>query len=131
MLSYFSEEWCQEFGALLGGLPRQVGLSGIVRFSISKTPYGKVQFCLIVSDGQIDLVPGKDGDEHATVVWNYLDAVAWCKGELDRDVAFMTGRCKVEGDYATYVFILQPIFGGEHFTALLAELAARSTSSVI
>ena len=47
-------------------------------------------------------------------------------GDLDPDVAYMTGRCKVEGDYARYLFDLRPVFGGEGWTLLLADLAARS-----
>ena len=39
----------------------------------------------------------------------------------------MTGRCKVGGDYARYVFGLRPVFGSPEWSGLLADLAGRST----
>ena len=67
-----------------------------------------------------------DGVAEATVTWKYADAVAQFSGELDADVAFMTGRCKVEDAYARYVFDLRPVFGSAEWGDLLADLAGRS-----
>jgi putative sterol carrier protein len=102
-------------------------VDGVVRFVVTATPHGKVQFRLVVAGGRIaELLVGRDGEAEATVTWRYPDAVAQFGGGLDPDVAYMTGRCKVEGDYARYLFDLRPVFGGEGWTLLLADLAARS-----
>ncbi len=115
------------FAGALADLPERPGVSGTARFAVSKTPHGKVQFRLVVDDGRIELVPGRDGDQDATVTWGYSDAVAWCRGELDPDAAFMAGRCKVEGDYTRYLFGLRPVLGSAEFAAALVGLAAAST----
>ena len=129
MASFLSEDWIADFAEGAALLPERPGLDGVVRFAVSKTPHGKVQFRLIVADGRVvDVLPGRDGDQDATVTWAYPDAVAQFRGELDPDEAFMAGRCKVEGDYARYLFDLRPVFGGEGWTLLLADLAARSQS---
>ena len=58
------------------------------------------------------------------VTWKYADAVAQFSGDLDADVAFMTGRCKVEDAYARYVFDLRPVFGSPEWAdGLLSDLA--------
>ena len=69
---------------------------------------------------------GREGEAEATVTWKYADAGALFSGDLDADVAFMTGRCKVEDAYARYVFDLRPVFGSVEWAGLLAELAGRS-----
>ena len=120
MASFLSEDWIADFAEGAALLPERPGLDGVVRFAVSKTPHGKVQFRLIVADG-------RDGDQDATVTWAYPDAVAQFRGELDPDEAFMAGRCKVEGDYARYVFGLRPVFGSSEWSELLAGLADRST----
>ena len=128
MASFLSEDWITEFAEGAAALPERPGLDGVVRFAVSKTPHGKVQFRLVVVDGRVaEVIPGREGDQDATVTWNYPDAVAQFRGELDPDEAFMTGRCKVGGDHARYVFGLRPVFGSPEWSGLLADLAGRST----
>lgn len=128
MASFLSEDWIAEFAEGAALLPRRPGLAGVVRFAISKTPHGKVQFRLVVVEGcVVEVIPGRDGDQDATVTWSYPDAVAQFRGELDPDEAFMAGRCKVEGDYAGYLFGLRPVFSSPEWSGLLADLAGRST----
>ncbi len=127
MASFLSQDWITEFAEAAALLPERPGLDGVVRFAISKTPHGKVQFRLVVADGRVvEVIPGRDGDQDATVTWAYPEAVSRFRGELDPDEAFMSGRCKVEGDYALYVFGLRPVFGSPEWAGLLADLAGRS-----
>ncbi|MBC8365550.1 MAG: SCP2 sterol-binding domain-containing protein [Actinobacteria bacterium] len=128
MASFLSEDWMAELAEAAALLPERPGLDGVVRFAVSKTPHGKVQFRLVVADGRVtEVITGRDGDQDATVTWAYPEAVAQFRGELDPDGAFMSGRCKVEGDYALYVFGLRPVFGSTEWAGLLADLAGRST----
>ena len=126
-LSFLSEEWIAALAEGGASLPEQPGVDGVVRFVMTSTPHGKVQFRLVVTDGRIaEVLVGRDGEAEAMVTWKYADAVAQFSGDLDADVAFMTGRCKVEDAYARYVFDLRPVFGSPEWAALLADLAGRS-----
>ena len=124
MTQFLSEDWLAELAGACSALPEQAGVDGTVRFVVTSTPLGRVEFRTVVADGRVaDVVPGKPGEADATVTWKYPEAVAWIRGELDPDVAFMTGRCKVEGDYEAYVFGLRPMFGSETWAGLLTGLA--------
>ena len=124
MTQFLSEDWLAELAGACSALPEQAGVDGTVRFVVTSTPLGRVEFRTVVADGRVaDVVPGKSGEADATVTWKYPEAVAWIRGELDPDVAFMTGRCKVEGDYEAYVFGLRPMFGSETWAGLLTGLA--------
>ena len=128
-LSFLSDEWLEALGEAGAALPGRSGVDGVVRFVVTSTPHGKVQFRLVIVDGRVaELLPGRDGEAEATVTWKYADAVAQFSGDLDPDVAYMTGRCKVEGDYARYVFDLRPVFGSGEWAEMLRDLAARSDS---
>ena len=123
-LSFLSEDWLANLADGAAGLPEQPGVDGVVRFVVTSTPHGKVQFRLVVSDGRVvEMLVGRDGEAEATVTWKYADAVAQFSGDLNADVAFMTGRCKVEDAYARYVFDLRPVFGSPEWSVLLSDLA--------
>lgn len=125
--SFLSVEWIAALADGGSSLPEQSGVDGIVRFVVTSTPLGKVQFRLVLVDGRItEILSGKDGEAEATVTWKYVDAVAQFSGDLNADVAFMTGRCKVEDAYARYVFDLRPVFGSREWADLLSGLAERS-----
>ena len=125
--SFLSVEWIAALADGGSSLPEQSGVDGVVRFVVTSTPLGKVQFRLVLVDGRItEILSGKDGEAEATVTWKYVDAVAQFSGDLNADVAFMTGRCKVEDAYARYVFDLRPVFGSREWADLLSGLAERS-----
>jgi len=125
--SFLSVEWIAALADGGSSLPEQSGVDGIVRFVVTSTPLGKVQFRLVLVDGRVtEILSGKDGEAEATVTWKYVDAVAQFSGDLNADVAFMTGRCKVEDAYARYVFDLRPVFGSREWADLLSGLAERS-----
>ena len=87
MASFLSEDWIAEFAEGAALLPGRPGLDGVVRFAISKTPHGKVQFRLVVADGRVvEVLPGRDGNQDATVTWAYPDAVAQFRGEFRRNL---------------------------------------------
>ena len=125
--SFLSEEWIAALAEGGAALPERPGVDGVVRFVMTSTPHGKVQFRLVVADGRIsEVLVGREGEAEAMVTWKYADAVAQFSGGLDADVAFMTGRCKVENAYARYVFDLRPVFGSLEWNGLLSDLAGRT-----
>ena len=123
-ISFLSEEWIAALAEGGAALPERPGVDGVVRFVMTSTPHGKVQFRLVVADGRIsEVLVGREGEAEAMVTWKYADAVAQFSGDLNADVAFMTGRCKVEDAYARYVFDLRPVFGSPEWSVLLSDLA--------
>ena len=127
MAGFLSADWLAELAVGASGLADRPGVAGSVRFVVTGTPLGRVEFLLVVADGRVvDLMPGRAGDADATVTWKYPEAVSWFRGDLDPDVAYMTGRCKVEGDYAAFVFGLRPVFGSRDWSGMLADLAERT-----
>ncbi|GIT45612.1 MAG: hypothetical protein Ct9H300mP12_01970 [Acidimicrobiales bacterium] len=124
--SFLSEEWIERWPTEVG-LPERVGLDGVVRFVMTSTPHGKVQFRLVVADGRIsEVMVGRDGEAEATVTLGNTP-MRWLSSPASRaDVAFMTGRCKVEDAYARYVFDLRPVFGSPDGVNFWPTLGGRS-----
>ena len=125
--SFLSETWLAELAEQVVGLYAGGVLDGSVRYVITGSPYGKVQFRLVVVDGRVaELVAGANGYADVTATWRYPDAVEQFTGDLDPDVAYMTGRCKLTGDYGRYLYGMRPLIEGALWKGVLADLAGRS-----
>ena len=95
MTQFLSEDWMAELAVACSALPEQPGGDGTVRFVVTSTPLGRVEFRTVVADGQVaEVVPGKPGEADATVTWKYPEAVAWLTGELDPDEKNMKTKKK-------------------------------------
>ena len=127
MSVFLSEEWLQEFKEMTSDLTKQKEVNGRVKFVITSTPLGKIQFCLVIVDGKVqELVSGPTKDDAVTATFHYPDAVEWFKGELDTDLAYMNGQCKFEGDYAQFMYQLRPVFSSKAWIAKLENLASKT-----
>jgi putative sterol carrier protein len=80
-------------GAMTG-----VGLS--LQFEVTDAPAGPVAYYLSVGDGAATLALGALDDSDASVASDYETAAAIAKGELNVQMAFMTGKIKVGGNMA-------------------------------
>lgn len=80
-------------GAMTG-----VGLS--LQFEVTDAPAGPVAYYLSVGDGAATLALGTLDDSDASVASDYETAAAIAKGELNVQMAFMTGKIKVGGNMA-------------------------------
>jgi putative sterol carrier protein len=71
-----------------------------VQFDVTGAPEGEVSYYLKVADGvtQTELGPLEDAD--VTVLSDYETSQAISKGELNVQMAFMTGKIKVGGNMA-------------------------------
>ena len=126
-LSFLSDAWLAELTERAVGLPASDVPNGSVRYVITASPHGKVQFSIVIVDGQVvEVVPGSGGHVDVTATWRYPEAVDQFTGVLDPDVAYMTGRCKLEGDYAWYLYGARPLFHGVAWTEALTDLVDRS-----
>jgi putative sterol carrier protein len=84
--------------AAFDGAMTGVGLS--LQFEVTDAPAGPVAYYLSVGDGVATLALGTLDDADASVASDYETAAAIAKGELNVQMAFMTGKIKVGGNMA-------------------------------
>ena len=71
-----------------------------LQFVVTGGPDGDVSYHLDVADGTGKLATGTLDEPHVTVTNDYETSVGISKGDLNTQMAFMTGKLKVEGDMA-------------------------------
>ena len=71
-----------------------------VQFDVTGAPDGDVSYYLSIADGAVDTDTGPLDDPDVTVSSDYDTSVAISKGELNVQMAFMTGKIKVGGNMA-------------------------------
>ncbi len=123
---YLSEEW---FGLNLeaaAGWPERPGVDCSANYEVTGSPDGKVRYHAVIRGGRlVEMASGKLADANVNIVYKYADAKAEVSGGDHPDLAFMTGRMKLEGDYARWVFGLRPLLDSaeyDDFRSALGEL---------
>jgi putative sterol carrier protein len=72
-----------------------------LQFETTDPPEGAESvYYIAVADGAAKAAPGPAEDADATITSNYETAMAISKGELNTQMAFMTGKLKVSGNMA-------------------------------
>jgi putative sterol carrier protein len=72
-----------------------------LQFNVTDVPErGQVDYHITIGEGSIEIGGGTLEGADVTVANNYETAAAISKGELNTQVAFMTGKLKVTGDMA-------------------------------
>lgn len=71
-----------------------------LQFTVADAPEGEVAYYLDIADGSATMALGELEGADASVSSDYLTAVAISKGELNVQMAFMTGKIKVGGNMA-------------------------------
>ncbi len=104
MATFLSEE---HFTAAREGLSTDPGFQNAianvdlsVQFDVSGAPEGEVTYYLMVADGGAQTELGPLADADVTVSSDYETSQAISKGELNVQMAFMTGKIKVGGNMA-------------------------------
>ena len=104
MATFLSED---HFTAARDGLTSDPGFQNAianvdlsVQFDVSGAPEGDVTYFLKVADGVTETSPGPLEDADVTVSSDYETSQAISKGELNVQMAFMTGKIKVGGNMA-------------------------------
>ena len=125
--SFLCEAWLAELAERAIGLSAGDTPDVSVRYVITGSPHGKVQFRVVIADGRVaGVAVGADGDADVTATLKYSDAVGQFTGNLEPDVAYMTGRCKLVGAYSRYLYDMRPLLGGAFWKGMLADLASQS-----
>ncbi len=121
---YLSDGW---FGLNLeaaSGWPVWEGVDCAANFEVTGAPEGKVRYHLVIREGRLtEMAPGKLGDADVSITYRYDDAVAEISGAHHPDLAYMTGRMKLEGDYGRWVFGLRPLLDSAEHEAYRSALA--------
>lgn len=71
-----------------------------VQFDVSDGPDGDFSYYLTIADGAVDTAPGPLEGADVTVGSDFETSKAISKGELNVQMAFMTGKIKVGGNMA-------------------------------
>ena len=71
-----------------------------LQFNVSDAPDGEIMYFITVSDGVAHMASGSLADADVTISNTYDTAVDISKGDLNTQMAFMTGKLKVEGNMA-------------------------------
>ena len=123
---FLSEEW---FGLNLeaaSGWPERPGVDCSANFEVTGAPDGKVRYHVVIRSGRlVEMALGKLADADVNIIYKYTDAKAEVSGGDHPDLAYMTGRMKLEGDYARWVFGLRPLLDSaeyDDFRSALGEL---------
>lgn len=130
MAEFLSDEWLGELAGTLSALPAAGDASGAIQCVVTGVPERKkVSFVVEARDGRVvDVRPGTDPAPVCTITWDLETARRELGGEVHPDVTFMEGTKKVEGEYVTYLFGLQPLLGSDEARAALQDLAARTAA---
>lgn len=122
---FLSDDW---FGLNLeaaSGWPERPGVDCSANFEVTGAPDGKVRYHAVIRGGRlVEMTSGKLADADVNIIYKYADARTEVSGGDHPDLAYMTGRMKLEGDYARWVFGLRPLLdSAEHddFRSALGE----------
>ena len=113
---FLSDDW---FGLNLeaaSGWPERPGVDCSANFEVTGAPDGKVRYHAVIRGGRlVEMASGKLADADVNIVYKYADAKTEVSGGDHPDLAYMTGRMKLEGDYARWVFGLRPLLDSAEY----------------
>ena len=113
---FLSDDW---FGLNLeaaSGWPERPGVDCSANFEVTGAPDGKVRYHAVIRGGRlVEMTSGKLADADVNIIYKYADAKAEVSGGDHPDLAYMTGRMKLEGDYARWVFGLRPLLDSTEY----------------
>ena len=104
MVKFLSDEHFAAANEALSNDPGfQNAITGVdlsVQFDVSGTDDGDIAYSLSIADGAVSTSKGPDEGADVTVASDYETSKAISKGELNVQMAFMTGKIKVGGNMA-------------------------------
>ena len=121
---FLSDDW---FGLNLEAAsdwPERPGVDCSANFEVTSAPDGKVRYHAVIRDGRLaEMASGRLADAEVSIVYKYADARAEVSGGAHPDLAFMSGRMKLEGDYARWVYGLRPLLDSAEYDVYRSALA--------
>ncbi len=71
-----------------------------IQFQVSEAPEGEINYYLTVGDGSAAMTLGELDDPDVVISSTHETALALFRGDLNTQMAFMTGKIKVAGNMA-------------------------------
>lgn len=107
-MKFLTKEWLDALTATLEahqGFKSAIGNTELtLQFDIPDAPPGtEGSYLVTIGGGSVKLVPGGGAAPDVTITNNYETAVAISKGEVNTQMAFMTGKIKVSGNMAKLI----------------------------
>jgi len=123
MAKFLSDDWIAEYKKRAGALPNRPGKNAIIQNIVSGAPEGEVHYFQVVENGTTtELALGDHPKPDVTLNQTYDVALAINKGEMNPNVAFMTGRVKPKGNVAKMMALL-PLSQSAEYKAMEQEIA--------
>jgi hypothetical protein len=127
MAAFLSDEWFALVREVASSWPSRDGIDASLQCIVAGSPVGKVQFVVRIVGGRIaEIAAGKSDAVDCTLQCSYADACALAQGTVDREVSYMRGDLKIDGNYAVYILRLQPLFESAEFVAAGQSLRERT-----
>ncbi|WP_420638752.1 hypothetical protein [Candidatus Poriferisocius sp.] len=121
---YLSEAWFGLNLAAASGWPERPGVDCTANVEVTGAPEGKVRYHLVIRDGRlVEMALGKLSEADVAMVYKYADARDEVAEGSHPDLAYMTGRMKLEGDYARWVFGLRELLDSAEYADFRAAAA--------
>ena len=105
MVQFLTEDWLSALTETLNGHDGfKTSIANVeltLQFDIPDAPEGAVgRYYMAIGNGAAEAASGDADSADATISNNYETATAVSKGELNTQMAFMTGKLKVTGNMA-------------------------------
>ena len=105
MVQFLTKDWLAALTETLNGhdgfKAATANVDLTLQFEVTDAPEEAEQrYFIAIGDGTAEAADGDADTPDATIINNYETAVAVSKGELNTQMAFMTGKLKVTGNMA-------------------------------
>ena len=114
MAKFLTKEWMEALVSTVNQDENFTSATATVdltlQFEVTDAPDGaEGTYYLVIKEGTLGAGPGPADEPDATISNDYETAVAISKGELNTQMAFMTGKMKVSGNMAK-IMMNQAVF---------------------
>ena len=105
MAQFLTQEWLSALTETVNGhdgfKSAIANVDLTLQFEVTDAPEGtEARYYVGVGDGSAEIIAGDADDPDATITNDYDTATAISKGDLNTQMAFMTGKLKVTGNMA-------------------------------
>jgi putative sterol carrier protein len=125
-MKYLSQEFLDETVRISEGFADRPSANARIQYVVSGGPQGDISYYWVLVRGKLQAAKlGELPDADFTLRMSYDTSTKIQQGELNPNVAFMTGKMKASGDVGK-LLSLMPLTQSEDFKSLQAQLRAQS-----
>ena len=117
-----NEGWLEAVATALGSVDASGAADGVAQITVSGGPGGATAFFAVVEAGRVSVSAGRHPHPDLAAGWTYPDFERAWQGELSVEVAYMSGRMKLEGDQVLLFDGWRPLLRSAALREALAAL---------